>query len=149
MIEIRSFNPYSSAHAILVLTALRPRFQALIAESVAEEFARWPDAKVAELPADQAARLRAGVDGWLLRARPARMPWPSAAELAAPADLLAAVRHANDLPSVVAALLAQPDWVLSTNTKPRARRPRRLAHSPSRGLSRAPPPLMIGLSAAW
>lgn len=111
------FNPYSSAHAILVLTTLRPRFQALIAAPVAEEFARWHDTKTAELPADQATRLRAGVSGWLFRARPARVPWPSVPELADHADLLTAVRHANDMPAVVAAVLAQPDWVLSTNTK--------------------------------
>jgi hypothetical protein len=37
--------------------------------------------------------------------------------LRAHADLLAVVRHDNDMPAVVAAVLAQPDWVLSTNTK--------------------------------
>ncbi|MGH2409209.1 MAG: hypothetical protein ACRDGS_02455, partial [Chloroflexota bacterium] len=101
------FNPYTSAHAVLVLSTLRAQFQALIAEPVAEEFARWLDAKVAGLPADEATRLIAGVDGWLLRARPSRVPWPPLVELAAHADLLVAVKHTHDMPPVVAALPAQ------------------------------------------
>jgi hypothetical protein len=111
------FARYTSAHAILILCTQRSRFQALIAEPVAAEFARWLRTKTADLPANEAARLIAGVDGWHLRARPARLPWPSAEELAHHAHLLAAVRHDNDMPAVVAAVLAQPDWVLSTNTR--------------------------------
>jgi hypothetical protein len=32
-------------------------------------------------------------------------------------NLMPAVRHENDMASIVAAVLARPDWVLSTNTK--------------------------------
>ncbi len=32
------------------------------------------------------------------------------------AGVLSAVRHENNMPSVVAVPLARPDWVLSTNT---------------------------------
>jgi hypothetical protein len=111
------FNPYSSAHAVLVLTTLRAQFQVLIAEPVTEEFSRWLDAKRAGLSAGEAARLSVGVDRWLLRARPIRIPWPAGPEMVAHRGLLSSVRHQNDMPAVVAALLAQPDWVLSTNTK--------------------------------
>ncbi len=31
-------------------------------------------------------------------------------------NILPALRHMNDLPAVVAAMEAQPDWVISTNT---------------------------------
>lgn len=110
------FEPYGSTRAILLLCAPRTRFQAIIAEPVAEEFTRWLEAKDAALPTEEASRLKAGVDGWLMRARPVRAPWPTARELATHAGLLAAVRHENDMPAVVAAVLARPDWVLSTNT---------------------------------
>lgn len=109
------FRPYSSAHAVLVLSTLRTQFQAIIAEPVAEEFERWLDRKTKAVPAAEASHLTSGVEGWLKRARPSRVPWPAAQELAIYAGLLAVVRHENDMPAVVAAVLARPDWVLSTN----------------------------------
>ena len=110
------FRPYSSAHGILVLSSLRTQVQAIIAEPVAQEFDRWLSQKTKAVPAAEATRLIASVEGWMQRARPSRLPWPSAQELASHAGLLAAVRHDNDMPAVVAAVLARPDWVLSTNT---------------------------------
>jgi hypothetical protein len=77
----------------------------------------WLLANLSAVSAEEAAMLRAGVDGWFARARPEQLPWPTAAELRAHAGLLAAVRHANDMPAVLATALARPDWVLSTNTR--------------------------------
>lgn len=111
------YSRYGSSKAILILATLRHQFQAAIAEPIAVEFERWLTSKMAGLSSDDASILKAGVDGWTARARPQRLPWPATDDLRAHADLLAVVRHENDIPAVVAAVLARPDWVLSTNTK--------------------------------
>lgn len=73
--------------------------------------------KVASLPEAEAKAITTGVDGWLRIARPVRLSWPSDEEMQTHAGLLSAVRHRNVMPAVVAAALARPDWVLSTNTE--------------------------------
>src|SRR5271165_1199027 len=82
------FRPYSSAHGILVLTTQRTQFQAIIAEPVVAEFDRWLRQQTKAVPAAEAARLMAGVEGWMQRARPTRVAWPSAEELASHTALL-------------------------------------------------------------
>lgn len=55
--------------------------------------------------------------GWLARVRLERHPYPTEDELHAHNRVILPVRrHANDLPAVVTAIKAKPDWVLSTNT---------------------------------
>lgn len=49
-------------------------------------------------------------------ARPEHLPWPTPDELRIHAPRLSVVRHDNDMPAVVAAAIARPDRVLSTNT---------------------------------
>ena len=88
----------------------------MIAEPIADEFDRRLTARTRVLPAADAAILRTGVEGWFARARPERLPWPSADDLQRHAALLGAVRHDDDMPAVIAAVLARPDWVLATNT---------------------------------
>lgn len=105
-----------SAKAILILTALRHQFRAVIAEPVAVEFDRWLTAETRSLPGVEAALLASGVEGWMARAHPERLPWPSPDELRTHAPLLAVVRHDNDMPAVVAAVFARPDRILSMNT---------------------------------
>lgn len=111
------YGRYGSSKAVLILTTLRRQFRAVLADPIAVEFDRWLAAKVAAVSASEAAALKAGIEGWFARARPERCSWPSAADLRAHAGLLAVVRHDNDMPAVVAAVLARPDWVLSTNTR--------------------------------
>ena len=56
------------------------------------------------------------VSGWLRRVRIERWPLPSADDIEryAPA-LMPVLRHRNDLPAVVSAVQARPDWVISAN----------------------------------
>src|SRR5713226_4938556 len=106
------YSHYGSSKAVLILATLRRQFQAVIADPIAVEFERWLIARTALLPATEASALRAGVDGWTARARPERLPWPTTDELQNHAGLLSLVRHVNDMPAVIAAALARPDWVL-------------------------------------
>ena len=110
------FSHYGSARAVLIVTAIRRQFRAVLAEPVAEEFDRRLTAATGMLPLAEAALLRTGVEGWFARARPDRLPWPTADDLQRHAALLGAVRHDNDMPAVIAAVPARPDWVLSTDT---------------------------------
>jgi len=110
------FNPWGTCKGVLILAALRRQFRAVIAEPVTEELGRNTEKKIARLPGDDTAVIREAIAGWFERARPERVPWPSELDMRGHAGLIAAVRHRNDMPAVVAAMLARPDWVLSTNT---------------------------------
>jgi hypothetical protein len=96
---------------------MRAQYRAVIAEPVAEEIARNMRKRTASLPDAEAQTIMAGLDDWLRIARPERVPWPTDDQMEAHAGLLSVVRHDNDMPAVVAAVLARPDWVLSTNTE--------------------------------
>ena len=111
------FNPWGTCKGVLILATLRGQFRVVVAEPVAEEFRRNTEKKLARLSEDEAATVRASIAGWFGRARPERALWPPEADLLAHAGLITAVRHRNDMPAVVAALLARPDWILSTNTE--------------------------------
>ena len=88
----------------------------MIAEPVAVEFDRWRTAKTGSLRVAEAALLASGVEGWMARARPERLSWPTPDELRIHAPLLSVVRHDNDMPAVIAAMIVRSGWVLSTNT---------------------------------
>jgi hypothetical protein len=107
---------WGGAKAVLILAASAPeRYVVVLADAVDREARR----AIARL-ADQAPRdaALASLSGWLARVRLERRADPTPVEIRAhmPA-LLPVLRHANDLPIAVAALLAAPDWVLSTNTE--------------------------------
>ena len=73
---------------------------------------------LAKLPPERAATIISGYDGWLARIQVERRPLPTEDEiLAYYTQIMPALRHENDVPVVVTAMLARPDWVLSTNTK--------------------------------
>src|SRR5919197_6630019 len=110
------FNRWGTWRAPLILATLRAQFRAIVADPVGEELARAVKSKGARLSADEAKVVDEGIAGWFSIARPERVPWPSEADMLAHADLLSAVRHEKDMSPVVAAVLARPDWVLSTNT---------------------------------
>lgn len=110
------FNRWGSCKGVLILASLRQQFRAVLADPIMDEFTRSVERKSAALPTVEAQKIKAGVDAWLRIARPLRLPWPSDEEMQTHASLLSAVRHRNDMPSVIAAILARPDWVLSTNT---------------------------------
>jgi len=104
------------AKITLGLATLRERFTVVLTEQVEEEVAGAIDRKLAELTPEKAEELLTDLSGWYRHVRLERVPRPSdeAVELALP-RLLPVLRHLNDLPAVVAAVEARPDWVISTN----------------------------------
>src|SRR5919199_1018821 len=108
------FNRWGTCKAVLILATLRAQFRAIVADPVGEELACA--VKGTRLSADEAKVVDEGIARSFSIARPERVPWPSAADMLAHAALLSAVRHEKDMSAVVAAVLARPDWVLSTNT---------------------------------
>ena len=111
------FNRWGTCKAVLILATQRRQFRAVIAEPVALEVARAVGSRTGRVDTSAAATIREEIERWFAVARPESVPWPSPNEMAAWAHLLAVVRHRNDLPSVVAAVLARPDWVISTNDR--------------------------------
>jgi hypothetical protein len=107
---------WGMAKITLGLATLRERFIIILAEQIEEEVAGAIDRKCIELPPAKAEELVADVAGWYRHVRLERVPRPSeaAVERALP-HLLPVLRHLNDLPAVVAAIEARPDWVISTN----------------------------------
>lgn len=111
------FNTWGTSKAALVPATLRENFTVVLAETIEREVQRAVARKTAALDAQSALEISQSVAGWLARVRLERHvePSPSVIRTHAPA-ILPAIRHVNDLPSVVTAVLAQPDWVISTNT---------------------------------
>ncbi len=104
---------------MLILAAQRRRdFRIVLAEAVEREVRRDLAIALAKLPSERASVITSGFEGWLSRVQIERHPMPSEDEILAHyAQIMPALRHANDVPAVITAILAQPDWVLSTNTK--------------------------------
>ena len=109
---------WGSCKAALVLATIKVNFTVVLGEAIEIELRDAVAHKAAGLAPAAARDFTTGVDGWLARVRIERHPRPSAGEVqAAMATILPALRHQNDLPAVVTAMLARPDWVLSTNTE--------------------------------
>jgi hypothetical protein len=69
-------------------------------------------------PAADVQAIIDSVDGWLARVHREPWPRPSAEALRAAAPtLLPALRHVQDLPPVVSAMQACPDWTISSNAR--------------------------------
>ena len=102
---------------ILILATQRRLYTVVLAEAVERELQRNVAYTLAP-PAPSEARDAAAdeVRGWLQRIRIERWPLPSAddVERHAPA-LMPVLRHRNDLPAVVSAVQARPDWAISAN----------------------------------
>lgn len=105
---------WSAAKAVLILALNLSNLSVILADAVDIEVRRAIDRKAA-FPA--AGDIRAAYEGWLARVQIERwpLPTPEAVTRHAP-TLLPVLRHHNDLPAVVSAIEARPDWVLSTNT---------------------------------
>jgi len=105
---------WGAAKAVLILAATaRDRYTIVLAETVAREV-EIARGRIGD-PAARAAA-RASYRGWLRRVSLERRPAPTVEEIRAYLPtLLPILRHADDLPTAVAALLARPDWVLATN----------------------------------
>lgn len=112
------FAQWGTSKAVLILATVRPSFTVVLAEAIEREVQRTLARKVATLDAAAAHAITQSVAGWLDRVRVERHPLPAPDEIRRLApSILPALRHVNDLPAVVTALHARPDWVLSTNTE--------------------------------
>jgi hypothetical protein len=110
-------SDWASAKVILILATFKDRYTVVLSRRVAEEIERAAARKHAVLPPDQAAIFLAGITGWFERVRLELLPEPTEdAVRRAMYTILPALRHINDLPAVVAAMEARPDWVISTNS---------------------------------
>ncbi|MFN8513534.1 MAG: PIN domain-containing protein [Thermomicrobiales bacterium] len=107
---------WSAAKALLIMLSIDARYTVVLAERIEEELAGAALTRSDRMTAPQAAEFLAAVDGWLRRVRLERLAAPSDDAIrVAMSTLLPALRHANDIEAVVAAIEAQPDWVISTN----------------------------------
>jgi hypothetical protein len=112
------FGAWGASKAVLILATLRANFTVVLAEAIEREVQRALARKTAFLDAATASAIAQGVSGWLDRVRIERYPLPSEDDIRAQLpSVLPALRHINDLPAVVTALQARPDWVISTNTE--------------------------------
>ena len=107
-------SAWSAAKAMLILATHLRGITIVLADVVDEEMHGIFARKAAE-PAT--AAVEAAYRGWLTRVHLERWPRPTEQAIRRwMPTVLPALRHINDLPVVVSAIEARPDWVLSTNT---------------------------------
>jgi hypothetical protein len=106
-------SAWSASKAVLILATHLPQITIILADAVHQEAQRAFARKAAF---SATADVEATYAGWLARVRLERQPRPMEQEVArlVPA-ILPVLRHVNDLPVVVSAIAARPDYVLSTN----------------------------------
>lgn len=111
------FGHWGASKGVLILATEQRLYTVVLAEAVERELQRnvayTLPPSVAREARDAAAEQ---VSGWLQRVRIERWPLPSAEDIERYAPVLMPVlRHRNDLPAVVSAVQARPDWVISAN----------------------------------
>ena len=113
------YGSWGASKGVLILAAQRCRdIQIVLAEAAEREVRRDLALTLAKLASNQAAVIANGFDGWLSRIQVERRPLPTEDEILAHyMQIMPALRHENDIPVVITAMLARPDWVLSPNTK--------------------------------
>ncbi len=112
------FSSWGSSKGVLILATAQRNLTIVLAEAIEQEVRDGVARRIAPLAPTSARPVSESVQGWLARAQIERRPLPSSEELRAhAARIMPAIRHRNDLPAVVTAILARPDWTLSTNTR--------------------------------
>ena len=110
--------PWGAANGVLILATLHLDILIVLAKAVEDEVQNAVDAKVSGLSLKEADKIRRSFAGWYSRVRIERRTFPTEEESRPLVPIVwPAVRHRNDLPAVITAVLARPDWVLSTNTE--------------------------------
>jgi hypothetical protein len=104
--------PWSVSRAILIHARCRA-FSVILAEYVQTEVEKNLLAILAHTP-DLATEAIDTYDTLLQLLKPERLPLPSKEELANSRHFM---RHQADVPVLVSALKASPDWLLTTNTR--------------------------------
>jgi hypothetical protein len=112
---------WGAPKALLVLATMRESFTIVLAQQIEREVRRAFARRIGTAqPNERLAaerRLAASFDGWLARITLERLDAPTPAVVYDQLGvILPALRHTNDLEAVVSAMLARPDWVISTNT---------------------------------
>ena len=109
---------WGASKAVLVLATLRGLYTVVLAEAIEREVQRAIARKIAQLDPTESQAIARNVAGWLNQVRIERHPLPTPEAIRQhAAAILPAIRHVNDLPAVVTAIQAQPDWVISTNVE--------------------------------
>jgi len=111
------YNSWGFSKSTLILATLRRNYRIVLAEPIEVEVMREVLFRQQGLTPAEAYAVATPYAGWLQRVKVERIPWPTQAQTTEYSHLLPIIRHINDMPSVVAAALAQPDVVLSTNTR--------------------------------
>jgi predicted nucleic acid-binding protein len=106
-------SPFGLDKAVLALCAARV-CKLLIAEVVRDEVEDNLLLHAQRLPAVEADRLLDHYHALLKLTAPEIIPYPSATLVSASRHL---IRHAADVPVLLSAVAAQPDWLLTHNTK--------------------------------
>jgi predicted nucleic acid-binding protein len=99
--------------AVLSLCAARI-CRLVLAEAVREEVEENLLLAAERFPADEAEKLIENYRRLIELTKPELIPYPSAVAVEANRHL---IRHQADVPVLLSALAARPDWVLSNNTK--------------------------------
>lgn len=106
-------SAWSAAKGVLILATHLAQITIVLADAVDQE-AQRAFARKAAIPAT--ADIETVYAGWLARVRLERWPRPhDEAMLRWASTILPVLRHFNDLPVVISAVEARPDWVISTN----------------------------------
>lgn len=113
------YSLWGASKGVLILAAQRRRDVCIVlAEAVEREVRHDLALALAKLSPERASVIINGFEGWLSRVQVERRPLPSEDEILSHyAQIMPALRHENDVVPVVSAILARPDWVLSTNTR--------------------------------
>ena len=113
------YSQWGASKGVLILAAqLRRDIRIVLAEAVEREVRRDLALALAKLPPERASVIVSGFEGWLSRVQVERRPMPSEDEILTHyAQIMPVLRHDNDVAAVITAILARPDWVLSTNTR--------------------------------
>jgi hypothetical protein len=111
------FGRWGAAKGVLILATERRLYTVVLAEAVDRELQRnITYTLVPPTPSEARAAAAEEVSGWLRRVRIERWPLPSVDDIERHAPtLMPVLRHRNDLPVVVSAMQARPDWVISAN----------------------------------
>lgn len=109
---------WGASKAVLIHLTYRESYTVVLAEAVEQELRRnVADTLTPPERTKERDRLATELAGWLKRVRLERWPAPTEDQLRDSAPtVLPVLRHLNDLPAVVTAMQARPDWIISANS---------------------------------
>ncbi|HEY6329648.1 MAG TPA: PIN domain-containing protein [Blastocatellia bacterium] len=99
--------------AIVALCAARV-CRLVLCDPVREEVEENPRIQAGQLPSDESRRLAEEYSRFLRLTRPESVPYPDEREIIAGRHM---IRHLADVPVLLCAIAAKPDWLLTHNTE--------------------------------